>query len=170
MTTLQAQWEQDLARSLSQEMEDFWTQAHKAAFKDYLTSYPELDTGKQIKERYDRFVELGHTILKVEEKADHTDYPNFAIEVTSSPNNQGWIGHDTTADILSYGFVNRGVVYYFPMEAFKHAWVSHAHEWKQAYGVRTVRNSQAKVCPVPVTTYLKHLPHRCITLTKESTP
>lgn len=158
-------FQHDLAQSNSPAITEWWTTSHKTAFgHSYIYSHLERDLEKQ-KVGIDRIVSLTECrTITLEEKLDYTTYSNFALEVESTAGKtKGWIEKDIAATLFAYGFKQTNTTYYFPTPLLLHAWHTHKAEWLSRYGKRNVYQSNATVCPVPISVVCNAVQHHIIT-------
>lgn len=143
---MQRCFESDLALSESPEIQEFWIDTHKRAFKGLQDMEYVEDLTQQAK-GIDRLVYLtsGRT-LKVEEKTDFTHYPNIAFEEYSGFTTAGWAEKELECDLFAYSFYHQGITYYFDYPQLSKFY----HTYKKAYPQRTVAWSDSIVRPIPV--------------------
>jgi hypothetical protein len=147
----------DLEWSHSQSDAPWWEEVYRHAFPDFSTMHDVRKDGWAQRGGIDRQVILSDgTVLKIDEKARRTDYPDFCLEYYSDVRRKtpGWLGKPLTCDYIAYAFVPSRTCYLLPYQLLRRAWWNHRSEWVAGYReIRAENNGYTTVSvavPIPV--------------------
>jgi len=151
------EFRRDLAWSHQQSDEPWWEQVYRAAFTDFAAMHDVRDDGWAQRGGIDRQVFLSDgTVLKIDEKARRTAYPDFFLEYWSDEARKvpGWVAKPLTCDFIAYAFVPTQTCYLLPFQILRAAWRDNRREWIASYGSKKAKNPNhttvGVAVPIPV--------------------
>ena len=143
--------------SNAQSDQPWWEHVYRAAFRDFSAMHDVRADGWAQRGGIDRQVLLTDgTVLKIDEKARRTAYPDFCLEYWSDEARRipGWVAKPLTCDFIAYAFVPTRTCYLLPFQLLRGAWRDHHAEWVERYRRVEARNrgyvTVSVAVPIPV--------------------
>ena len=138
-------FKEDLEFSEKASEEDFWQQIYKKAFPNMVNNMQCKGNNQGQMLGIDRIIYLkSGKELRIDEKKRRENWDDIILEyehINDDGNKTpGWIEKDLFIDYLAYAFMPKKLVYLFPWEMLKRAWLKYKIEWKWKYPIPPAKN------------------------------